>query len=947
MVTTPSSQGKSSKKKAPAASRDRTPASLASLALAETRAARGLGLLSLAAAGLSMATLSPSPTAALDLRGSPFVAQFSLPDTPDRHAPYTNSTGTSALTLETMNSAASGIQSFFPQSIQETGGTISFTVLGSGAIILQTPNTYSGGTTLGNTSPPPPPNAPPPPPALNGGTLSIENSGSLGSGPVTFAGNYTLEGNGAVSLTNPIAVNSGISATIGATSGTTLELAGVFSDVGGAGTTLHLGSATDTGTVFLAPAAPGAIVRTGALSVDGGTLKVDSNGKFIVGSLRGGTTVGAGATQATLDLSGNGVTATNLTGNGGGVITSTGGAATLVIHNSTNSTYAEVIQDGAGGTSRLSLDVTGAGGVALTLTNGGGATYTGTTTVESNGTLKGGAAGAFSSASATTVNGALDLGGFAQAVSSLSGAGSATNSGGSDAVLTNQGASSAFSGVITDGATKKIGLTENSAANTLTLSAANTYTGMTNITGGTLSVTGSIGSVGSPSGAISIDSPGMLSVAAAGSIDIGSSSLTNAGTFTNFGNTIAGGLINTGQVINHGTLNDDLSNAGTVTNTSAYVANIAFNSGTIMNAAGAGVAWNGNVKAGANVAGGLITNQATWIGAGANAGGTIDNQATWIGVIVNTSGTFTNEGTVSAGLTNSGTATNSGAINGGVSNSSTFTTTGLVTGGLTNTGMVNASGTINDGIQNASHATFTAIGNLTTNSVFNNSGTVTMPGSQALTAPTFVNNGVLYLANGATAATNPTINGNYSAQGPAEIVLNVNGQQANFLHVARAGDRRHDGRRRSARQFALAVQWSHSIRQVQQRGRHLQYRQWGRHTRRLKPARDLRNHPGSRQSQSVRSLFQIEHRCGGAGRGQHLVRDQFGIHWPFSGSDSLPRPARQRDAEPDRRWGLDTRSDRHERPKVRRDDGLGRESDGSPHQDRLLLVPGRVGLGPL
>jgi fibronectin-binding autotransporter adhesin len=53
-----------------------------------------------------------------------------------------------------------------------------------------------------------------------------------------------------------------------------------------------------------------------------------------------------------------------------------------------------------------------------------------------------------------------------------------------------------------------------------------------------------------------------------------------------------------------------------------------------------------------------------------------------------------------------------------------------------------------------------------------------------LTAPTFVNNGALSLTNGVTAATNPTINGAYSAQGPAELVLNVNGQQANFLHIA-------------------------------------------------------------------------------------------------------------------------------------------------------------------
>ena len=83
----------------------------------------------------------------------------------------------------------------------------------------------------------------------------------------------------------------------------------------------------------------------------------------------------------------------------------------------------------------------------------------------------------------TTVDagGALDLGGFRQTVSSLAGAGTVTNSGTSDAVLTNQGPSSTFSGSITDGATHTTGLTENSAGNTLTLSGRNAYSGPTTV----------------------------------------------------------------------------------------------------------------------------------------------------------------------------------------------------------------------------------------------------------------------------------------------------------------------------------------------------------------------------------------------------------------------------------------------------------------------------------
>ena len=122
---------------------------------------------------------------------------------------------------------------------------------------------------------------------------------------------------------------------------------------------------------------------------------------------------------------------------------------------------------------------------ARTTTLQGTNTYTGATNVN-GGTLMGGAANAFSAVSATTVDagGALDLGGFRQTVSSLAGAGTVTNSGTSDAVLTNQGPSSTFSGSITDGATNTTGLTENSAGNTLTLSGTNAYSGPTTVEAG-------------------------------------------------------------------------------------------------------------------------------------------------------------------------------------------------------------------------------------------------------------------------------------------------------------------------------------------------------------------------------------------------------------------------------------------------------------------------------
>ena len=150
-------------------------------------------------------------------------------------------------------------------------------------------------------------------------------------------------------------------------------------------------------------------------------------------------------------------------------------------------TYSGIISDG---TSSTAWTHTG-GEVTITGAN----IYTGATTIE-GGPVIGGAANAFSAASATTVNagGTLDLGGFNQTVSSLAGAGVVTN-GGSTGTLTNQGASSIFSGVIQDGA-GATGLIQNSPGNTLILTGANTFTGGTTIAAGTLQI-GNGGTTGS------------------------------------------------------------------------------------------------------------------------------------------------------------------------------------------------------------------------------------------------------------------------------------------------------------------------------------------------------------------------------------------------------------------------------------------------------------------
>ena len=174
-------------------------------------------------------------------------------------------------------------------------------------------------------------------------------------------------------------------------------------------------------------------------------------------------------------------------------------------------------------------------------------------------------------------------------------------------------------------------VTGNGAVNVLsgttTLEAANTYTGATNVNAGTLNVTGSIGSSGTPSGAINVLAGAALNVGATGSINIGTNNLANAGTVTvAAGGSIVDGLINSGVVNNAGTWTGPVTNFGTFdNNVGGTVSGLLTNtSGTTTNA--------GALNGGAVVNGGLLTVNGTAAAVTVNAGGTLAGN----GVVGNT-----------------------------------------------------------------------------------------------------------------------------------------------------------------------------------------------------------------------------------------------------------------------------------------------------------------------
>jgi autotransporter-associated beta strand protein len=239
---------------------------------------------------------------------------------------------------------------------------------------------------------------------------------------------------------------------------------------------------------------------------------------------------------------------------------------------------------------------------------------------------------------------------------------------------------------------------------TLILTAANTYTGGTTISGGTLQL-GNGGASGSIIGNVTDNSVFAIN-------------RSDAFTFS-------------GVISGTGAFNQIGTGTTTLTNTNTYTGPTTVTAGTLAISATGSITSN-------------VTNNATFTNAG-----------TVTGSLTNT-GTASNSGTITNGLSNvGGTTTNSGTINGGVSNTGTATlntaATSVITGGLINVATVNAQGQINGPIQNNQNL-FNVVGNLSSDGTFSNDrlGTVNVNVGTYTVAGAMTNVGRINVAAGAT-----------------------------------------------------------------------------------------------------------------------------------------------------------------------------------------------------
>src|SRR5271165_2173209 len=412
-----------------------------------------------------------------------------------------------------------------------------------GTLTLTGANTYSAGT------------------SISAGTLQLGNGGTSGSITGTVTDNGVLAFDRSDSVTFAAAISGTGSVTQIGTGTTILTGTNTYSggttissgtlQIGNGGTTGSItGNVTDNG--VLAFDRSDSVTFAGVISGTGSLTQIGPGTTILTGTntYSGGTTISAGTLQV-----GNGGTSGSITGN----VTDTG---VLTFERSDAVTFAGAIS-GTGSVNQI-----GTGTTILTGTN----TYSGGTTI-SAGTLQAGSATALSQNSAFTVNFTLDLHGFNSTIGSLSGTGAVLNNGAAAAALTvgNDNASTTFSGVLQNG-TGALQLTK-SGTGTLTLTGANTYSGGTTISSGTLQI-GNGGTAGSitgnvtDTGVLAFDRSDSLTFAGAISgtgsvtqIGSGTTILTGTNTYSG-GTTISSGTLQIGNGGTAGSITGNVTDTG-------------------------------------------------------------------------------------------------------------------------------------------------------------------------------------------------------------------------------------------------------------------------------------------------------------------------------------------------------------------------------------------------
>jgi autotransporter-associated beta strand protein len=572
---------------------------------------------------------------------------------------------------------------------------------------------------------------------LSGGVLFLDNAGSLAATSITIDANGRLTTDGA-GLQTTAQINNGGTNVLG---GLALIDGGdeSIANLNGSGTVnLSSGSVLTLNTG--ASAIGGAISGAGGLTIAGTSATTLS----AANTYSGATTVNAGS--LTMAATGSITSATTING---GIVTNNGGGFASVNNitgtfNNTTGT-AGAVTNAASGTN---------GGTIASLTNSGG-NFTNSGTVSGASTVSGGivtnALGTFAST--------LGLSGTGTFNNNAAVTGAVTVTGGTFTNVGTLASTLAVSGGVFDNNLGGVAGTTTNTGGTITNNGG-TFAAVTNTTGTFNNTTGTAGAVTN---------------AATGTNGGTIASLSNTGgTFGNSGTVTAASTITGGTVTNTGSM------AG-VTNSATYIATAA-TTGALVNT-GTATVTGGTTASVANNAGTTTLAGATVTGAVTNTAGTVNTSGVTTAATVNNSATLGAAGTLNAVVTNNagGTFTVAGLLDGGAKN---FTNAGILNVVTASYGNIatftnNVGGVVNlTGPQTLSAVTLNNVGGtiimgggsaiagaFTNSAVLQASGTTQITGS-------FVNNGTVDLANGATGDI-LNITGATSGTGLYQIDLNL------------------------------------------------------------------------------------------------------------------------------------------------------------------------------
>ena len=632
----------------------------------------------------------------------------------------------------------------------------------SGMLTLSGNNTYTGGTMIVD------------------GTLIAGSSTALGNGSAVTVGTP------ATTMTATLDLNGNdvfIGALSGASAGIVTNNANVDTalTINGKGATTFSGAITDGahGTTGLTLTSGSSLTLSGSglntysgLTIVGDGVKASvlaagGQGAF---SANSGVVVSA---NSTLDIGSQNQTIAALTG--AGTVTSltnplnakAGTTAVLTIAGAGgSSTFDGMIQDGQANTPAAGV-LTGlavTNGYSMTLT--GNNTYSGGTSIN-GGTVIGGAKNTFSAASATTINagGTLDLGGYAQAINTVSLVGGTIQNG----ILTSSNGITSTGGTVNNiGGTTALTL----SSGTTTLQGTNTYSGATTVgAGSTLK--------GAATNAFSAESA--ATIVANAFLDLGSTnqavaSLAGGGTVTNLSDptNVSPGPATAVLTVNNGGLFSgaivDGSTTGVTTGLAVAGATLTlsgsntYSGGTMVGGGTLAVTNNASVGTGPVTLNGGAFQNATKSVLGTSSALTFANKI-YLG---STGGTFDTTG---------GDLTLKGTIADAVSGRPGALT---VTGGntLTLTGISSYSGgtTVNAGA-------LSVLGDISSSGLLTMNATSVLSGTGALSSVTFSGAGTLAPGATASGANGLKINGSLTFATASVYLVTINGSNYSSVSV--------------------------------------------------------------------------------------------------------------------------------------------------------------------